>query len=263
MSEQTTHVMMNWLWAFVTLGVCLIAMVIIVGIVRRAMKRTGMDPLLISFVVIALRVACIAVAVIAALEKVGVNPSSFITVLGVSGAAIALAVKDSLANIAGGVMIIVTHQFKKDDYIEVSGYGGYVQQTDLLMTTLKTYDNKIISIPNSVLSSSVVTNYDAKDMRRITLRVSVDINEDIAKVKDLVLAVAEKSPMVLDQPAPAAHVDRTGEGVCEIDLFVWCRTDEYWAAYYDMNEHVGAALNEAGIVMRSASSEIHIVDETR
>ena len=260
MSDHTYEVMMNWMWAAIILTVGIVAMMIVCAIVRAAMKKANAEPLLISFVVVLIRVIMIAVAIIAALEKVGLKSSSLVTVLGVAGAAVALAVKDSLANIAGGVMIIVTHQFKKDDYIEVAGYGGYVQMTDLLMTTLRQYDNTIVSIPNTLLSSSVVLNHDSKGSRRVNVRVTVDIDEDLTKVKQILMDVAKNSPVLLESPAPAAHVDHAGEGIAAIDLFCWCRHDEYWEAYYYMNEHVAEALKEAGIESRGKTQQIRVID---
>ena len=252
------QLLMSWVWAIVIMVVGVIVMQIVVTIIRHAMNKAGADQLLISFTVVCIRVVIIALALIAALEKVGVNPSSFVTVLGVSGAAVALAVKDSLANIAGGIMIILTHQFKADDYIEIGGYGGYVQKTDLIMTTLRTYDNDIVSIPNSIVNSSIVKNHDANEKRRITVHASVDIKEDIEKAKAVLLETAKRSPYIIDSPAPAAEVVKSGGGVCEIDLMVWCRREEYWDAYYAMNEAAVPALMKAGIKTRSKTTDITI-----
>ena len=253
--------LMNWILAAVIMAVCLIIMFIVCGIVKRTMLKSGADGLLVQFVIVVLRVLFITVGLIAALEKVGVNPSSFITVLGVAGAAIALSIKDSLANVAGGILIIVTHKFKKDDFIEVAGVSGLVQKTDLLMTTLRTYDNREISIPNSLLSSSVITNYEAQDIRRITVTVMVDVNEDLKKAKEVLQEEALKSALILEQPAPAAHVDHTQGGAASIDLFVWCRTDEYWDAYYYMNENASKALREAGIKTHGPVKQVHVTEE--
>ncbi len=261
MSDATHQLLMNWLWAAVIVVCGLIVMTIVCAIVRRMMKKASADPLLISFTIVCLRVVLIAIALIAGLEKVGVNPSSFVTVLGVSGAAVALAVKDSLANIAGGIMIILNHQFRMGDYVEVAGYGGYVEKTDLLMTSLRTYNNDIISIPNNLMASSIVTNHDANEKRRFVVKVAVDINEDIAKIKGMLLGIAEKDPHVLSSPAAAAEVSKTGDGICEIDLMVWCRREEYWGAYYAVNEAVSSALTEAGIRTQQTTSCVYIHPE--
>ncbi|MBQ3925212.1 MAG: mechanosensitive ion channel family protein [Firmicutes bacterium] len=258
MSDKNIQILMNWAWAILIFLIGIVVMQIIIVIVRRAMNKAGADPLLVSFATVCIRVVVIAIALIAALEKVGVNPSSFVTVLGVSGAAVALAVKDSLANIAGGIMIILTHQFKADDYVEIGGYGGYVQKTDLIMTTLRTYDNDIVSIPNSIVNSSIVKNHDANEKRRIVVHASVDIKEDIAKSKAVLIETAKKDPYIIDSPAPAAEVIRTGGGVCEIDLMVWCRREEYWPAYYAINEAAIPALQAAGIKTRSKTQDITI-----
>ncbi len=250
MFDPGEHLMMDWIWAAVIIGVGILVTMIVTGIIKKAMEKSGAEALFVSFVLVVIRVICIATVVLAGLHKIGVNTSGFVTILGIGSEAVALAVKDTLANIAGGIMIIVTRQFRKDDYIEVGSYGGYVQNTDLFVTTLKTYSNEVISIPNSLLSSSVVVNHDANNTRRQAVTLKVGIGEDIEKVREVLLNVAEASPYALSSPAPLVEVTEVSDGAVSVDFVFWCRSNEYWDAKYFMHETAGTALKEADIDLR-------------
>ena len=235
------------MWFGITLIVGLVLTFIIVAVIRRMLKKTKLEPLLQNFVVSASRVTGILLTLILALEQVGVNPSSFLTVMGVTGAAIALAVKDTLSNVAGGLMIIASHPFRQGDYIEVDGKSGYVDRIDIMRTMLKTYENREIEIPNSIINGSILMNYTARDIRRVDLDVHVEQGSDLRKIEDLLMAVAESSPFVIDEPEPFFGVRDAKNGYIGIDFFVWCRTEEYWDTYYFLQENAELALDEAGI----------------
>ena len=159
MSDKQQELLMEWAWAALTLVVGIIITIIIVKLTRKALKKTRLEPILQSFIVSATRVLCLIMVAIITLEKVGVNPSSFITVMGVTGAAVALAVKDTLSNIAGGLMIIATHPFRQGDLVEIDDKLGFVEATTLVRTSLRTYDNRVIEVPNNLMSNAILINY--------------------------------------------------------------------------------------------------------
>ena len=258
MTEKTKELLMEWAWAGVTLVVGVILTLMIAAIVRRALKKTKLEPLLQNFITSTVKVICYIVVIILALEKVGVNPSSFLTVMGVTGAAVALAVKDTLANIAGGLMIIASRPFKQGDYINVDGNGGYVERINILRTALKTYDNKEIEIPNSIINSSILTNYTSRDIRRVDVDISVEMGSDLRKVESILMEVAKAAPMVIDEPEPFFGVRSVSDGEVAIDFFVWCRTEEYWDTYYYVNETTQMALTEAGIEVKPRMMEVKL-----
>lgn len=258
MNEATKEVLIEWAWAGVTVVVGVIILLILVAVLKRALKKTKLEPLLQSFIISAAKVLGIIMIVIVALEKVGVNPSSFITVMGVTGAAVALAVKDTLANIAGGIMIIASHPFKAGDFVNIEGFEGYVEKINILRTTLRTYDNKEIEVPNSIISTQILTNYTAKDIRRVDMTFQVEQDVDIRKVEDLLKAVADSSVLIIDEPAPSFGVSSVLDGRVNIDFFAWCRTDEYWDAFYFMQETCNMALEEAGIKRAAQKVEMEI-----
>ena len=137
----------------ITVTAGLIVLRIVLKISRRALEKSSLDTVLHTFVISAIKVIGVVILVTMCLGLLGVQMSTIIAVIGAAGAAIALALKDSLANVAGGVMIIVTKPFSRDDYIDVGSVSGKVQDIDLFLTTLKTYDNKTITVPNGLINT--------------------------------------------------------------------------------------------------------------
>lgn len=259
MSGLKKEIVMEWLFAGLTLLIGLIVAFILVAIIRKVLRKTKLEPLLQSFIVSAARVVLIFMAVMIAIEKVGVSPSSFVTVMGVTGAAIALAVKDTLANVAGGIMIIASHPFKAGDYIVMDGHGGHVEKINILRTVLKTLDGNELVIPNSLISTSVLTNYTKKDYRRVDMCIRVNPEEDVRKVEELLMNVAAACPLIVEEPAPSFGVRGVEEGNLALDFFAWCKSTEYWDAFYMMQETVNMALEEAGIRRHASQMEVQVI----
>lgn len=257
-SEKTQDMLMEWGVAALTFIVGLVVTIIIVKLVRRALKKTKLEPILQSFVVSATRVVCLIMVAVITLEKVGVSPSSFITVMGVTGAAVALAVKDTLSNIAGGLMIIATHPFKQGDLVEIDSKLGFVEKTTLVRTSLRTYDNRVIEVPNNTMSNAILINYSAKDIRRVDLDIHVKHGTDMRKLEGLLMAVCDSTDLVLKEPAPSFGVRSVAEGFDGIDFMVWTNTENYWDTYYFMHETADMAMDEAGIERPLARHEVYL-----
>jgi small conductance mechanosensitive channel len=200
---------------------------IICGIIRRGLNKSKLDEALHSFIINCIRIILWIMTIITALDYMGVPISAFLTALGAAGVAVALALKDSLGNFAGGILIILSKPFKKGDYIEDYQTAGQVEKIDLLYTTLVTFDNKVITVPNGKLANSTIVNYTKSDSRRVDCTFSVTYRDDILKVKEILHAVAESNPLIFSEPAPLIGVARQGEGKIEVDLKVWCKTDDY------------------------------------
>lgn len=221
---------------------------LLLQIVRKAMKKTETDPLLQAFFVNVIKVVMICIIAAFTLEILGVvNLSHFITVLGVTGAAVAIAVKDTLANIAGGINIIVTLPFKHGDYVKIEDVEGVIEETKLMMTTLRTADNKQITIPNNKVANSVIVNHSARDIRRVAPAVVVGDDDDLIKVKEILFEVAASCPLVLSEPAPFVGVAAAKYGRVDLTFYVWCNTGDYYEVLYFMNETIKVAFDEAGI----------------
>ncbi len=214
--------------------------------VKKLLKKTKLDEALHKFILNAIQVVLVILLIIAILSYWGIDTKSLVALVAAAGAAIALALKDSLSNVAGGIIILVTHPFKSGDYIEIDNASGIVRSIGIMFTTLHTPDNKNVSIPNGKLSTAVSVNHSVLDKRRVDARFSIDFKDDLVKAKELLLNVAESCPDVLKYPEPTTGVNSIEGGRVSIDLMVWCATDNYLNVRYFLEENVKIAFDNAG-----------------
>ena len=221
---------------------------ILMTVIRHLLKKAGsLDEMLVSFVVSAVRVICIIILLAMCLDVVGVNIGTIVAVIGAAGAAIALALKDSLANVAGGLMILITKPFKKGDLINIGDYRGRVERIDLFLTTLRTLNYQIITIPNGLVNTSILVNESREELRRVDLQFSISYESDVVKAKDIMRRVCFESDLVLNDPEPCIGVNSNQDSAVVLDLLAWCRTENYFPTYYYLTEQVKLAFDEAGI----------------
>ena len=195
------------------------------------------------------------------LGVLGIQVHTIVAVIGAAGAAIALALKDSLANIAGGVMIILTKPFSKDDLIDIGDVSGKVHHIDLFLTTLKTYDNKTITIPNGIVNTSVLVNHSQEEKRRVDCTFGIGYDDDIEHAKEIMRKVCDDNPLILTDPQPLIGVANHGESSVDMDLKAWCLTEHYWDVKYYLEEHIKVAFDENGIQIPFPQMDVHIHHE--
>lgn len=242
----------------ILLAVCLILLKIILKITKKALDRSSLDSVLYSFVINSIKVAGCIIIVTMCLSIIGVQISTIIAVVGAAGAAIALALKDSLANVAGGVMIIVTKPFKKDDIIDIGDVSGKVKDIDLFLTTLRTFDNKTITIPNGVINTSVLINHSREGVRRVDCKFSIGYDSDINEVKKLLKKICDENDMILREPEPVIGVSEHGQNAVIMDLLAWCDTADYYTVKYYLEEKAKEVFDDNGIDIPYPQMDIHI-----
>ena len=245
--------------ALVVLLAGLLLIKLILGIVKKTLEKTALDGAIHTFVVSALRIVLYIILVVVLLGVLEVPTTPLVTVLGAGGAAIALALKDSLGNIAGGLLLLINQPFKKGDEIDIAGNYGEVDGIDLFVTTLRTYDNKVITIPNGTINTSVIVNYSRRDSRRVDCKFGISYDSDLALAKSVLLRVAESNPTIYTDPAPFVGVSSHGDSAVVLDLKVWCDTDQYYAVKYYLNEQVKLAFDEADISIPYPQMDVHVV----
>ena len=217
-------------------------------ILDRIWKKAGGDAAVKSYVRTILQIVLWLVALIIILELVGVPTGSLLAMVAAVGAAVALAIKDNLANLASGVVLLFTKPFKAGDYIEVDGMSGTVQEIELMRTYLDTPTNTRACIPNMKVVSSTVVNYSAHDFRRQDLLYSVAYEADLARARDVILTVAEQNSMVSSVPEkPVVVIREYGDSGVILMLRFWCAGADYYAVQFSLNEQVKQALDRAGI----------------
>ena len=161
-------------------------------------------------------------------------------------------------SLAGGVMILLFHPFRVGDYIETTEIAGTVNAISVLYTVVLTPDNKRVTVPNGSLTNAAITNYSAEGQRRVELTFSVSYDCDIDKVKQILLSVAESDPKSLKDPAPLARMKTQSASSLDFVLRVWCAPENYWDLYFDLNENVKKALDEAGMEIPFPQMDVHM-----
>ncbi len=189
---------------------------------------------------------------------VGIDTGGFAAIITSAGVCIGLAVNGAVANIAGGIILIVTRPFKVDDYIEAQGYEGTVAEIHILSTKLITIDNKVVYIPNGILSSGTVLNYSEKEKRRIDLTFIVSREDDLHKAKSTLLNVCLSQKEVLKDPPPFVRMAEQGEGDLRIAVKAWVKSDVFWDVYYDLLEDAKEALDAAGITVPGRRLDVRL-----
>ncbi len=230
---------------------------------KRILNNRIDDIALRSFLSTLLNVALFATLVILIINVVGSRTVSLVALIGSIGLALGLAVKDNLANFAGGVMLLFNKPFKGGDYIEAQSVAGTVQAVGILYTTLTTFDNKTVHIPNGPLSIGNIINYSTQSTRRLDLTVNVDYGSDVELVKSLLLDIAEKHPQVLKDPAPLSRMVKMNDSSIDFVLRVWTLSGDFWPVTFDLNEQTYDALVKNGLNIPFPQMTVHLAKEAQ
>jgi small conductance mechanosensitive channel len=229
----------------------------------RVMVKRVEDIALRSFLMNIFNITLFAILIMLIINIVGTKTVSIAALIGSVGLAVGLAVKDNLANFAGGVMLLLNKPFRGGNYIEAQGVGGTVQSIGILYTTLLTPENKTIHIPNGPLSTGNITNYSTQATRRVDLTVNVDYGSDVEQVKRLLLDIAEKHPQVLDEPAPFSRMVKMNDSSIDFVLRVWTLAGDYWPVTFDLNEQTYEALNAEGLNIPFPQMTLHLAKDSQ
>ena len=206
-----------------------------------------------SLVSIVLRILLL----ISVASMIGVETTSFIAMIGAAGLAIGLALQGSLANFAGGVLIMLFRPFRAGDWIEGQGVSGSVDSIQIFHTTLKTADNKVVIVPNGALSNGHIINYSREPRRRADINIGIDYSSDIKRAREVLLDIA-KDPRVQLDPAPVVFVTGLGESAVNISLRVWVATGDFWPVTFEFTELAKERLTEAGIGIPFPQRVVHL-----
>jgi small conductance mechanosensitive channel len=224
----------------------------------RLMEKGKMDRTLSKFLSGIIYYVGMAVVVIASLNQLGIETTSIVAVLATAGLAVGLALKDSLSNFAAGVMIIIFRPFVIGDFIEAGGTTGTVEIIGIFTTQMSTPDNKTIIVPNSAIISNRITNYSAKETRRVDLTVGVSYGSDIKKVKEILQGIVDADVRVLKDPAPTIAVLELADNSVNFAYRLWVGSADYWNVYFDTLESVKLKFDEHHIAIPFPQMDVHI-----
>lgn len=220
-----------------------------------------MDTTLRGFMKNALDVFLYILLIIIIINIVGTKTFSIAALIGSAGLAIGLAVKDNLANFAGGVMLLFNKPFKVGDYIEAQSNAGTVREIGILYTMMTTSDNKTIYLPNGPLSTGSIINISTQSTRRVEIVVSLEYGTDVEVAKSLLLNIAKSHSKVLKSPEPFARMTSMNEHSIDFKLKVWVNKSDFWPVTFDLNEEIYKQINEKGLVIPFKQMTVHIADK--
>ena len=219
-------------------------------ITRRALSRVRgfrHDQTVLSFVVQVVRVVVYIVGFIAVLQRLGVQTTSIIAVLGAASLAVGLALQGTLSNVAAGVLLLVLRPYKVGDVIDVGGASGTVQRLDLFTTQMSNANNHKIVVPNSRVLNEVIVNLTGQKTRRIEILFTVGYGDDLTKARQVLAGVAQSHPNVLDDPAPWTGVTGLLDSAVQVTLHAWVRVEDWWQTQADLMQGGKEGLDAAGI----------------
>ena len=195
---------------------------------------------------------------ICVLSALGLDVTTIVTTIGAAAITVGLALKDSLSNVASGTLIILNKKFKIGDYLETEGLKGIVVKIDMMYTTLCTYDNKEILIPNSRLTSNNIINYFVQEQRRIDLIVPIAYSEDIQKAREVIMTLIKNNDMVIQEKRNRVAVDKLNESSVDLSVWIWCRSTDYWLLLEDMMESIKKSFDAHNITIPFNQLDIHL-----
>lgn len=231
---------------------------------KRLMRRGGMDSMLIDFMSNIVYFILLAIVVIATLDHLGVQTTSLLAIVGAAGLAVGLALKDSLGNVASGVLLIIFRPFRVGDFIEAAGTSGIVQAVNVFSTVLATGDNRQVIVPNGRIYGGTIINVTARPTRRIDLVFGIGYGDDIRTAKRLIGEVMAEDARILAEPAPAISLAELADSSVNINARPWVKTGDYWAVRSDLLENIKAAFDANGISIPFPQRDVHLqrVDAT-
>lgn len=247
------------------LTLALLTLVLGWWLVGRLTRRIGallaarsVDLALTGFVGSLAGIALKVMLLISVASMVGVETTSFIAALGAAGLAVGLALQGSLANFAGGVLILLFRPFRIGDWIEAQGVAGSVDSIQIFHTVLKTGDNKTVIVPNGSLSNGNIVNYTREARRRVDINLGIDYGSDIRRAREVLLGIAA-DPRVLPDPAPVVFVTGLGDNAVNLSLRVWVNSADFWPVTFEFTERAKEQLDAAGIGIPFPQRVVHLV----
>lgn len=222
------------------------------------LERNNIDATLTKFLRNIVYYALLTLVVIAAAGQLGINTTSFLTVVGAAGLAIGLALKDSLSNFASGVMLILFRPFRVGDAVTVAGETGSVEEITVFSTILTTPDNQRKILPNSMVASAAITNITANPTRRIDMVFGIGYDDDLRQAEQILREVVQEDSRVLSEPAVTIAVAELADSSVNFVVRPWVKTGDYWAVRFSLIEKIKLALDEAGISIPYPQQDVHM-----
>ena len=249
--------------ALVITVIGIIISIILVSLTRKALQRKKVDPSLVDFISRCVRLLIYAFTLLAAMSALHISITGIVAFFSAAAAAVALALKDRLNDIASGIVILFTKPFVTGDFIEFAKYSGFVQKIDVMHTNIRTYDGTNVIIPNSVISNAEVNNYTTHPQIRVTITVPIPYDANIKQVQTILTDVIERTDLVLDDEKypKKVRLEKFGESALEFTVRCYCEYKDYWTVYYALMEGIKNTLDENKIAIPYNQLDVHVVNK--
>ncbi|MDO5155688.1 MAG: mechanosensitive ion channel family protein [Eubacteriales bacterium] len=269
--SKTVNRFVNWLVS--KSGSVLIAiLVIVIGmklvnwilkLVKKSLEKSSIEHSVVGFLLSVVRVIGYVLVFLTAASVVGFEITSFVTILGTASLSIGLALQGALSNLAGGVLILMLKPFQVGDYIIENNKGneGTVTSIDIFYTRLKTYDNKMIVIPNGVLADNSLVNLTAQEMRKVEIKILIAYQSDIQKVKEVVRGVLAQEGRIIESEPIDIFIDAFEDNGMRLGIRCMVQTQDYWSVTWNLKECIKVSFDEQGIVIPYNRLEVELLGE--
>jgi small conductance mechanosensitive channel len=227
--------------------------------VHRFFEKKDYDLTLESFLQSFINISLKGILFVLVITQLGVKSSSLVAVVGAAGLAIGLALQGSLANFAGGVLILIFKPFKVGDWIEAQGVSGTVKDISIFTTKINTFGNQAAIIPNGNLSNHTIVNYNIEETRRDKITVGISYNSNIKDAKDILLRICALHQGILKDPEPVVYVGNLADSAVELSLRFWAKNEDFWDAHFHVMETLKIEFDAAGIEIPFPQRVIHTV----
>ena len=241
--------------ALVALGVLGIQAVL--KIVKKVLEKSKLEKAAHTLIITACQVVLYILLALTAASSLGIDVTGIVALASVLTLAVSLAVQNMLTNVFGGFTLLYTKPFVSEDFVEIAGQSGTVKEIGLTYTKLATVDNRIVSIPNSTVTTAQIVNYSATGTRRVEIPVTASYDAPVQKVLDALVQAGTMDNVLLD-PAPAAVVVSYGDSAISYELRVWTKTEDYWGVKYAITQKVKTIFDETGIEMTYPHLNVHV-----
>ena len=198
------------------------------------------------------------VGILVALSQIGLSVGPMLAGLGIAGFIVGFALQDTLGNFASGAMILIYRPFDVDDYVEITGASGLVKRMNLVSTTITTFDNQTLVVPNSKIWGDVIKNVTHQKVRRVDLEFGIGYQDDIPKAERILAEAASDHELVLDRPETMVRVHSLGDSSVNLILRPWVKTEDYWTVYWDLTRDVKLRFDREGVTIPFPQRDVHL-----
>lgn len=231
---------------------------VLMSVFSKVMAKSKYDDMLVDFLKSILNAVLMLFVIVASLDQLGVDTTSLVAILGAAGLAIGLSLQGSLQNFAAGVMLLVFKPFKAGDFVEAGGTMGTVKSIGIFTTIMNTPDNKEIIVPNGAIYSGNITNFSAKDTRRVDMVFGIGYGDDLLKAKQILNEMVKEDSRILAEPAPQVAVSELGDSSVNFVVRPWVNSGDFWGVKFDFTEAVKLRFDKEGISIPFPQMDVHV-----